>query len=117
MDYLTIDNLSIQATHGHYEQERHVEQEFVVSLKAGIDARTAAQTDLLTDTVDYDDLRKIIEDVFKGKTHYLIEALAEEIIQKIFVETPVQEVTLSIKKTAVWPNGVPGILTTKKRSS
>ena len=113
MDYITIDDLRIQGAHGHYEHERQVEQEFLISLKVGVDAKEAGKSDSLADTIDYDKLRGIIEDVFKGKSHYLIEALAEEIAEKILQETPAKEVTISIQKTAVWPNGVPGISLTR----
>ena len=113
MDYITIDDLRINAAHGHYEHERKVEQEFLVSLRVGIDAKTAAGTDALGDTIDYDLLRGIIEGIFKGKSHYLIEALAEEIAQRILKDTIAREVSISIKKTAVWPNGVPGISITR----
>ncbi len=113
MDHITIDGFKIQATHGHYEHERHVEQEFVVSLRVGYDMHKAAGSDALADTIDYDDLRTIIQDIFNGKSHYLIEALAEEIAQQILEKTPAQEVTVSIQKTAAWPNGVPGVSITR----
>jgi dihydroneopterin aldolase len=115
MDYITIDDLRINAAHGHYEHERKVEQEFLVSLRVGIDAHKAADSDALADTIDYDALRGIVEDVFKGKAHYLIEALAEEIAQKTLKETIAQEVSISIKKTAVWPNGIPGISISRRK--
>ncbi len=115
MDYITIDDLRINAAHGHYEKERHVEQEFLISLRVGIDAHAAGKSDALADTIDYDSLREGVEEVFKGKSHYLIEALAEEIAQKILKESTAREVSISIKKTAVWPNGVPGISITRMK--
>ena len=115
MDYITINDLRIQGAHGHYEHERQVEQEFLISIKVGMNAKEAGKSDQLADTIDYDKLRMITEDVFKGKSHYLIEALAEEIAQKILQETPAKEVTISIQKTAVWPSGVPGVLITRSK--
>ena len=115
MDYITIDDLRIQAKHGHYENERRVEQEFLVSLKVGIDIKAAGESDVLVDTIDYDTLRGIIVDVFHGESHFLIEALAEDISQLILKNTSAQEVTVSIKKTAVWPSGVPGVVLTRTK--
>ena len=103
MDYITIDELRVNGAHGHYEHERNVEQEFLVS------------SDTLTDTIDYDDLRGIVTLVFKGQSHYLIEALADEIAQKILKNTIAKEVSISIKKTAVWPSGIPGISITRTK--
>jgi dihydroneopterin aldolase len=115
MDYITIDDLRIHAAHGHYEHERRVEQEFLVSLRVGVANRKAASSDTLADTIDYDVLREIVEGVFKSEPHYLLEALADEIAQKILAETPAREVSISIKKTAVWPNGVPGVSITRTK--
>ena len=115
MDYITIDSLRIQGAHGHYEHERQVEQEFLISMKVGIDAKEAGKSDKLDDTIDYDKLRSIAQEVFKGKSYYLIEALAEEIAQEILKETSVKEVTISIQKTAVWPNGIPGVVITRTK--
>jgi dihydroneopterin aldolase len=116
MDYLTIDALTIRAAHGHYEHERRVEQEFVISLRVGMSAGKAAESDALTDTIDYDFLRKIVEEVFAGKTQYLLEALAEHIAERILSETSAREVTISIQKPAVWPSGIPGVQFTRGRS-
>jgi dihydroneopterin aldolase len=115
MDYITIDDLRVNAAHGHYEKERQVEQEFLISLRVGIDAHAAGNSDKLADTIDYDSLRTSVEEVFKGKSHYLIEALAEEVAQKVLKDTIAREVSISIKKTAVWPNGVPGISITRTK--
>jgi dihydroneopterin aldolase len=115
MDYITIDSLRIQGTHGYYEHERQAEQEFCVSLKVGVDAKEAGKSDELADTIDYDKLRTITEDVFKGRPRYLIETLAEEIAENILKEMLVREVTISIQKTAVWPNGVPGVVVTRSK--
>ena len=86
-----------------------------MSLRIGIDAKKAAETDALADTIDYDLLRTIIETIFNGKSRYLLEALAEEIIQKILLETIAQEVTITIQKTGVWSNGIPGVSITRSK--
>jgi FolB domain-containing protein len=115
MDYITISDLRIKSTHGHYDHERRVEQEFLVSLRVGFDAHTAAVSDRLPDTIDFDDLRKITEQVFSGKSYYLVEALAEEIAQRILKETVAREVSVSIQKTMVWEDAVPGISITRTK--
>ena len=115
MDYITIDSLRVYGAHGHYEHERNSEQEFLVALRVGIDAKKAAQSDALTDTIDYDLLRTIVENVFKGRPHYLLEALTEEITRTILTETIAQEVSISIQKTGVWSNGIPGISITRQK--
>ena len=115
MDYITIDNLHINGAHGHYEHERNSEQEFLLSLRVGIDAQKPANSDALADTIDYDLLRSIVENVFAGESRYLVETLAEQIAEKILHDTSAREVTVSIQKTEVWPNGIPGIIITRSK--
>ncbi len=113
MDYLTIDNVRLFGIHGHYEHERHVEQEFVVSIRVGFDSYTAGKSDQLTDTIDYDLLLRIVESTIKGASHYLLESLAEDICREILSQTPTKEVTIAIQKPAAWSNGVPGVSITR----
>ncbi len=114
MDYLTIDALTIQGVHGHYEEERTREQEFEVSLRVGTHLRRAGQSDALVDTIDYDVLKRIVEETFARESRYLIESLAEAIAERILLTTPATEATVTIKKKAVWKNGVPGITITRR---
>jgi len=114
MDYLTIDTLTVHGVHGHYAEEREKEQEFEISLRVGMHAKRAGQSDALSDTIDYDVLKRIVRDVFARESRYLIESLAETIAERILHETPALEATISIRKKAVWASGVPGITITRR---
>jgi dihydroneopterin aldolase len=114
MDYITIDALTIHGAHGHYERERQKEQEFEVSLKVGTHVRRAGQSDALTDTIDYDLLKRIVRETFARESRYLIESLAETIAERILRETPGLEVTISIRKKEVWESGIPGVTLTRR---
>lgn len=115
MDYIRLDNFRVRATHGHSPEERHVEQEFEVSLAVGCDMRRAGKSDKLPDTIDFDFLRRVVEETLAGKKRYLVEALAEEIAQKILADSRAREVSVTIKKPSVWPDAVPGITITRVR--
>ncbi|MES2931711.1 MAG: dihydroneopterin aldolase [Patescibacteria group bacterium] len=115
MDYLHIDSLTIDATHGHYEHEWSREQSFDVTLKVGFESKKSGDTDALADTIDYDDLKKIILDTLSGKRRYLIEKIAEEIAGKILEDARAKEVTITIRKLEAWDNGVPGVTITRSR--
>lgn len=114
MDYLTIDGLTVSGAHGHYAHERTREQEFAVTLKVGTRLRRAGQSDALADTIDYDVLKRIVEETFAKESRYLIESLAETIAERILSATSAMEATVSIRKTAVWDNGVPGVVITRR---
>ena len=115
MDYVTLEQFKIQSIHGHFEHERNVEQEFEVSLKVGFDIAEAGKSDKLPHTLDFDFLRKCVETVFAQKKYYLVEAIAEEIAEKVLVDMRAQEVTVSIKKNAVWPDAIPGVIITRRK--
>lgn len=115
MDYIHIDNLVFKGKHGHYEHERKIEQEFVIAVRLGVDASPAAQSDKLGDTIDYDDVKKKIQTILEGTSRYLIEKLSEDIALSILQDSRVAEVQVTIKKTAVWDNGVPGVTVTRKK--
>jgi dihydroneopterin aldolase len=113
MDYVTLENLRIRGIHGHHPQERRVEQEFEVSLKVACDVGAAGKSDQLPDTIDFDFLRKCAEDVFSAKSYYLVEALAEDIAARVLADPRAKEITVSIRKTAVWPDAIPGVAITR----
>jgi len=113
MDYITVDALRVHGAHGHYAHEREVEQEFEVSLRVVLDTHSAGGSDVLTDTIDYDVLRSITLGVFADTSKYLVEALAETIAAKVLAIPQALEVTISIRKMAVWDNGIPGISITR----
>ena len=109
MDYIHIDKLLFAGKHGVSLDERRLEQEFEVSIRLGFDTRKAGKSDRLSDTADYKQVKNIVADVIKGSSYYLVERLAEEIAERILKDRRIQLVEVSIKKTAVWDNGIPGV--------
>ena len=115
MDYLHIDSLTVAATHGHYAHEWSREQSFDVALKVGFESGASGATDALTDTIDYDDLKRIVLDTLSGERRYLVEALAEKIASRILEDERAKEVTVTIRKLEAWDDGVPGVTITRSR--
>lgn len=116
MDKVFIEGLSLAGRHGVQEHERRVEQEFVFDISATFDARKAGKSDKIADTVDYSRFRDIVKEVVASGPHYLIEKIASEIADRILKDTRIKEVTVTIRKPAVLPSGVPGISITRKRA-
>ena len=115
MDYIHIDNLTFSGKHGHYERERRIEQEFLVSARLGLDTAPAGHSDMLADTVDYDEIKAQIERVLAGASRFLVERLAEDVAAALLANARVAEVTVTVTKTAVWDNGTPGVTITRKK--
>ena len=114
MDYLHITNLFFRGKHGAYDAERRVEQEFSVEVKLAFDAAKVGMSDELANTIDYSDVRNKIQQVIEGTSRYLIETLSEDIARRVLEDARILSVEVTIKKTAVWDNGVPGITIVRK---
>ena len=117
MDYIHIDKLSFRGKHGVYAAERKVEQEFAVSIMLGVDTAKAAQSDALGDTINYSKIKVIVEQVIHGESCYLIEKLAGQIAEKILENKRIHSAQVTIKKVAVWENGVPGVTILRTRAA
>lgn len=116
MDYVHIEHLILHGKHGVSERERVDGHVFDLSLKLGVDMAEAAHTDRIKDAVDYDPIRKIVEEIVTTHSYHLIERLADVIIARILEDVRILSVQLTIKKTEIWENGVPGITVERTRS-
>src|SRR5436305_1213362 len=109
MDYIFIEGLKVNGKHGVMEHERKVEQEFEISAKIEVDTAKAAQSDDLADALDYAPIKEKITEIIQTNSFYLIERLADTLCAEILKDKRITKVELTIRKTAVWDNGVPGI--------
>ena len=116
MDTVFLNSLSIQGKHGVMERERNVEQEFILDISADIDTRASAASDKLEDTLDYVRFRDIATDVITNESHYLIERVAERIATRIMEDGRITRLSVTIRKPAVLPNGIPGISIVRTRA-
>ncbi len=117
MDYIHLNNLKIRGKHGVYEEERKVEQEFELHLKLGVgDTSVAAHSHDIKDAIDYVPIKHEIEKIITGESYYLIETLAELIAEKVFEDTRIQTLELTITKPEVWDHAVPGLTIFRQRN-
>lgn len=116
MDRVFIEGLSIAGKHGVLEHERRLEQEFLIDISATFDAAPAALSDEIADTVNYGRFRDIAKEVIQSQSYYLIERVAQLIADEILQDTRISEVTITVRKPAVLPSGVPGITITRSRT-
>ncbi len=116
MDTVFLNGLSIQGKHGVMERERHVEQEFILDLAADFDTRVAASSDKIEDTLDYVRFRDIATEIITTESHYLIERVAERIATRIMEDVRIVRLSVTIRKPAVLPSGVPGITIVRTRA-
>jgi dihydroneopterin aldolase/2-amino-4-hydroxy-6-hydroxymethyldihydropteridine diphosphokinase len=99
MDRVNIKNLEIFARHGVMPEENVLGQKFIVSAALFLDLRKAGKSGDLTKSLDYGALCHDIKSYVEGNTFALIEAVAENLAERLLVDNPaLQRVWLEIKK-------------------
>jgi dihydroneopterin aldolase len=104
MAHLFINNLKITTVIGCLERERVTPQEVVVSLKLEFDARQAAGSDELADTVDYAALSGKITRHVESSRYRLLEKLAGSIMDIIYESPQVRSAAVRVFKPGAIAN-------------
>lgn len=88
MDTLTLKGLSFKGYHGFYEHERREGNDFEVDLVISADLRSAGRSDRLEETIDYQKVVAIVQEVMEGPSRKLIETLTRLIGDRLFEAFP-----------------------------
>ncbi len=105
-DLIGLAGMIFYGRHGATEEERAIEQRFVVDLEMALDLAPAGHSDDLADTADYGRAFEIVQGVIEGPSHALLESLAEESAQRLLDELPINYVRIHIGKPSVPLRGV-----------
>jgi len=92
---IKVENIRVFAFHGCLKEETKIGSDYRVDLEVKADLQTSAKADLLSDTVDYVFLNKVIREGMNKPSH-LLETVAKRILNRIFNEDKV------VTKTTVW---------------
>ncbi len=102
MDEIRIDGIKLYGRHGCFAFEREEKGCFEVSLKLRLDLSKAAESDELTDTIDYPAAMAVAQEVIEGGSVRLIEKLADKIAKRLFESFPkLFEVEVEVAKLGV----------------
>lgn len=101
LDKIRLINIIIYAHHGAHEEERRLGQRFEIDVELRLDFARAANADRLEWCVDYGEVFHLISQVVTEKKYYLIEAVAENIAQRILSAFEVEEVQVRVRKPSV----------------
>ncbi len=95
---IKIKNLRLRTTIGLHEWERQKQQEIIINLELEIDSQTAAHTDNIADSVDYQSIKnKLLEKVEKSN-FFLIERLAGFILDIVMENKKISRAKVEIDK-------------------
>lgn len=96
--YILLKEIRCYAYHGVAPQENLIGNEYIIDLKLKVDINKAAQTDEVTDTVNYAEVHQVImaEMAVPSK---LLEHVGGRIIEKLFQQFPaLEEIELHLSK-------------------
>jgi 7,8-dihydroneopterin aldolase/epimerase/oxygenase len=97
-DRIFVHGLTAECVIGFIDWERRVRQKVVIDLELAADARRAALTDEVHDTLDY---RKVVKRVLafvEASECHLIETLAERVARTLLEEFAIEWVRISLSK-------------------
>jgi dihydroneopterin aldolase len=95
---IALEGLEFHAFHGVYPHERESGNWFEVDISVETDLAKAAQTDNLSQAVNYESLFRIVKEEMEQPSH-LLERVAGKIIDRIFLQLPsVTDISLKISK-------------------
>ena len=98
MGIIKVENIRIFAHHGCLKEETKIGSDYRVDLEVKANLQTSAQSDKLSDTVDYVFLNRIIREEMNKPSH-LLETVAKRILNRIFSDDAlVNKATVYISK-------------------
>lgn len=98
MGKVSLEGLEFFAYHGFYDEEQKIGNKYSVDVEVETDLMKAASKDALSDTVNYEELYKMIARVMAKPTR-LLEAINYRIIQVVFAHfSAARRVKVSISK-------------------
>ena len=98
MGIIRLHNIRVHSNHGCLEEEAKIGSDYRVDLTITANLNISAQTDELSDTVDYVHLNLIVEEEMAIRSK-LLEHVAERILNRIFKELIiVTEAVIAVSK-------------------
>ncbi|QCK14079.1 dihydroneopterin aldolase [Mangrovivirga cuniculi] len=83
MGFISLEGIEFFAYHGYYDEERRIGNKYSVDITVEVNFRDAAEHDKLAETLDYEDLYKIIRDEINIPSK-LLEHICKRIIDSVF---------------------------------
>ena len=99
-DRIILKGMRFYGYHGVNPEEKALGQSYVVDLAADVDLTRPGASDRLEDTVSYTRMYRIAKSVIEGDSHNLLEALAQDIADRLLAELPLAGVQVRVKKPA-----------------
>ncbi|GAA0872732.1 dihydroneopterin aldolase [Gangjinia marincola] len=98
MGKITLENIRVYTNHGCLTEEEKIGSDYRVDLSVQGNLSISAESDQLSDTIDYVHLNAIVKDEMAVRSK-LLEHVAQRILDRIFKELIlVQKATITVSK-------------------
>ena len=105
-DILFVKDMRFWGTHGYFQEENKLGQEFIIDIEAQIDMTDMCEKDEFVWEISYVALFKAAKKVVEDEEHKLIQRMAYRIIEEVFADTPAVRVSVTVKKPSAPVGGI-----------
>ena len=98
LDKILIKDLLLRCVIGVNEVERKEKQDVVINITLWCDLTKAAETDNIERAIDYRAINKNIIGLVEGSSFFLVETLADKIVQTCLAVVGVEQVKVVVEK-------------------
>ena len=105
-DIILLEGIQIPAALGVTAAERRMRRPVTLDLEVARDLRPAGRSDQIRQTVHYERIFEVVEDVAANHEHRLVESLGERIAEAILSKFEVESVVVTVRK----PKPIAGVL-------
>jgi dihydroneopterin aldolase len=97
-DVILLEGIEVPAALGVSQAERKLRRPVCIDLALECDLRSAGRSDRLSNTTDYAEIYRAVEQVACGREHRLVEALAERIAEALLSRFALEACTVTVRK-------------------
>jgi len=105
-DTILLEGIQIPAALGVTAAERRMRRPVTLDLEVVRDLAAAGRSDQIRQTIHYEQIFNVVEDVAGNHQHRLVESLGERIAQAVLSKFDVDSVTVTVRK----PKPIAGVL-------
>ena len=87
MGKIVLEGMEFYAYHGHFKEEQIIGTKFTVDLEIEFDTSIPEKSDRLRDTVNYQEIYKVVQNEMEQKSH-LLEHVARRILDAVIQKNP-----------------------------
>ncbi len=97
-DIIRLHNMMFYGYHGVSPAEKETGRRFEVDVELHVDVRAAADSDRLTDTVNYTQVYQAVEEILSREHFSLLETISERLAEAILSRFRVDSVVIRVRK-------------------